>query len=117
MKRNGVWHWAVSAALGVALSTAACAIDPAKQPQTYLQQARQAVQSRDAPRALAALDQAEHLWVSANVPFSDPFFHFDPGAMRAMARARQSIEMGLWSDADYYVQAAITDASTATPAL
>jgi uncharacterized lipoprotein YbaY len=100
------------------LAVSSCASYYAQQntlPHAYLEQALQAVHERDAPKALAALDQAENAWIGRNVPFTDAFFNFDPDAMREMARARQSIQMGRWGDADYYIRAALTHPSTIVP--
>ncbi len=102
--------------LSASLGLAGCApVDPNDLPRTYLEQALKAVQAHDAPTALAALNHAESLWIGANVPFSDAFFNFDPDAMREMARARQSVQMGRWGDAEYYVRTALTHPSVVTP--
>ncbi|MDA8252024.1 MAG: hypothetical protein M0Z28_23065 [Rhodospirillales bacterium] len=100
------------------LALPACALTPAQQatlPHTYLEQALAAVQAHDAPKALAALNKAENAWLGTNVPFTDPFFGFDPDAMREMARARQSVQMGRWGDAEYYIRTAMTHPSTIVP--
>ena len=105
----------VIAALLVGIGLGACAVDPARLPKTYLLQARAAVQARDAPAALAALDRAESLWINANIPFSSPFFGYDPEALRDMGNARAAIRMGRWGDADYYVRTAIRQPTVVRP--
>lgn len=100
------------------LALGGCALTPeqhADLPHTYLDQALAAVQARDAPAAIDDLNKAENAWLGRNSPFSDPFFTFDPEAMREMARARQSVQMGRWGDAEYYVRAARTHPSTLVP--
>ena len=84
-------------------------------PHTYLEHALQAVQAHDAAKALADLNQAENAWLGRNVPFTDPFFNFDPDAMREIARARQSVELKRWGDAEYYIRTAMTHPSTIWP--
>jgi hypothetical protein len=102
--------------LGAALPLLACTADlTATLTKTYLEQARTAVARRDRADAVAALDRAQSLWVSRNVPFSTPFFTYDPTALQAMARAEQSVEMGRWDDASYYVREALGDPSILTP--
>jgi hypothetical protein len=103
-------------ALVLATTLAACAPD-ALNPLTrvYLEQARGAIERRESAQAIQALGCAESLWVSRNTPFSTPFFNFDPTALRAMARARQAIEMDRWDDARYYVGVALRDPSILTP--
>lgn len=105
-----------AAALTAALGAAACATDAgAPLTKVYLEQARAAVQARDAGTALAALNQAQSIWISRNVPFTNAFFQFDPAAMRAIARAQQSVQMQNWRDASYYVNVALSDPSILTP--
>ncbi len=102
---------------GVA-AQAGCASLTADNPNTarpYLVAALKAVQQHDAPTALAQIDKAESIWIGVNVPFSSPFFEFDPDAMRNMARARQSVEMRRWADAEYYVRTALTHPSVVMP--
>ena len=99
----------------VGLGLSACAVDPALLPKTYLLQAQQAVKAHDAPAALAALDHAEALWISANTPFSTPFFGFDPEALRNMGNARAALNMGRWGDADYYIRTAIAQPTVVNP--
>lgn len=104
--------------LGIGLALSGCASYEAQQatlPHAYLEQALQAVHEHDRTKALAALNQAENAWLGRNIPFTDAFFTFDPEAMREMGRARQSIEMGRWDDADYYIRTALTHPSTITP--
>lgn len=104
--------------LGSALGLAACAQLTADQPDLpnyWLKQALAAVQARDAKTALADINQAESLWIGSNVPFTNTMFVFDPEAMRNMGRARQSVEMQRWDDAEYYLRTAITHPSTVTP--
>jgi hypothetical protein len=95
------------------LGAAACAVDPARLPKTYLLQAQQAVQARNAPATLAALDQAQSLWLSANYPA--PFFQYDPEALRDIGNARAAVQMGRWGDAEYYVRTAIAQPSVVRP--
>lgn len=102
---------------GVA-AQAGCSNLTADNPNTarpYLVAALKAVEQRDAPTALADIDKAESVWIGTNVPFSSPFLDFDPDAMRNMARARQSVEMRRWSDAEYYVRTALTHPSVVMP--
>ena len=105
-----------AAALVMAMILASCAPD-ARAPLTkvYLEQARTAIAHRNSAEALAALNCAQSVWVSRNVPFTSPFFNYDPEALRAMARASQSIGMGRWDDASYYVGVALGDPSILTP--
>lgn len=81
------------------LGVAACAVDPERLPKTYLLQAQQAVNARDAPTALAALDHAESLWLSVN--YRTSFFSYDPEALRDMGNARAAVQTGRWRDAEY----------------
>ncbi len=81
----------------------------------YLERARAAVQQRDAKAALAQIDQAEAIWLGTNTPYGNPFVTSDPDALREMARARQSVQMGRWGDAEYYVRTAMTHPSTTIP--
>lgn len=104
-----------AAQLCAGLALTDCAVDPARLPRTYLLQAQQAVKGRDAPAALAALDRAEAVWVSANTPFPTPFFGFDPEALRDIGSARVAVNMGRWGDADYYVRTAIAQPSVVRP--
>jgi len=102
---------------GVA-ALAGCASLTAENPNTphpYLVAALKAVQQRDATAALADIDRAESMWIGTNVPFSDAMFGFDPDAMRDMARARQSVQMQRWADADYYIRTALTHPSVVMP--
>lgn len=104
--------------LGAGLALGGCTLTPAQQadlPHTYLEQARAAIKAHDAPAAIAAINKAENAWLGRNSPFSDPFFTFDPDAMREMARARQSVQMGRWGDAAYYIDVAIRHPSTLVP--
>ena len=78
----------------------------------YLIRALAAVQQHDASAALAQLDQAESVWLGSNTPYGNPFVVSDPEALREMARARQSVQMGRWGDAEYYVRSALTHPST-----
>lgn len=97
------------------LAVSACAVDPARLPKTYLLQAKEAVKAHDAPRAMAALDHAESLWLSANYPAPGPFLGYDPTALRNMGAARQAVRMERWGDADYYIRTAIAQPSVVTP--
>lgn len=104
--------------LAGAVALAGCATMTADNPNTprpYLVAALKAVEQRDATAALADIDRAELMWIGTNVPFSDPFLGFDPDAMRNMARARQSVQMQRWADADYYLRTALTHPSVVTP--
>ena len=108
----------VSMLLGGAAALSGCAslaAEEANTPKPYLEQALKAVQQRDATAALADLNRAESMWIGSNVPFSDAFFGFDPDAMREMARARQSVQMQRWGDAEYYIRTALTHPSVVTP--
>ncbi len=101
-----------------AAALAGCASLTAENPNTphpYLVAALKAVQQRDATAALADIDKAESIWIGTNVPFSDAMFGFDPDAMRDMARARQSVQMQRWADAEYYVRTALTHPSVVMP--
>ncbi len=95
------------------LGIAACAVDPATLPKTYLLQAQQAVAAHDAPAALAALARAETLWT--NVNYRAPFFSYEPQALRDMGNARSAVQLGRWSDAEYYVRTALTHPSVVRP--
>ncbi len=110
-KRLGA-AWALPLALGVVACAQDARVPPTK---SYLQQAQVAVGQRNRAEALASLDRAESLWISHNVPFSSPFFTFDPEALRDIARAKQSIDLGRWDDANYYVSTALRDPSILTP--
>lgn len=104
--------------LGGSLGLAGCAALAAQEantPRPYLVKALAATQRHDSAEAIAELNKAESLWISGNVPFSSPFFEFDPDAMRNMARARQAIEMQRWGDAEYYIRTALTHPSVVTP--
>ena len=96
------------------LGVAACAIDPESLPKTYLLQAQQAVNARDAPTALAALGHAEALWLNGN--YRTSFFSYDPEALRDMGNARAAVQTGRWGDAEYYVRTAIAQPSVVRPA-
>ncbi|MBN9509706.1 MAG: hypothetical protein J0I21_11405 [Alphaproteobacteria bacterium] len=105
-----------AAALALAMTAASCAPDAgAPLTKVYLEQARGAIARRDSAEALAALACAQSVWISRNVPFTTPFFNYDPEALRAIARAQQSIEMGRWDDAGYYTRVALGDPSILTP--
>jgi hypothetical protein len=106
----------VAALLG--LSVAACASYMSQQDElamAYLKKAQAAVAARDATTAIANLNQAETAWLGGATPYRDPQINIDPEALREVARARQAVEMGLWSDADYYVRTAMTHPSTIAP--
>ena len=99
-------------------AVAGCALTPAEQatlPHTYLEQALHAADARDAPRTIAALDQAEAAWEGANTPYGNPQIVTDPDVLREIARARQSVQMQRWDDARYYIGAALTHPSTINP--
>ena len=81
----------------------------------YLERALIAVQQRDTKTALAQIDQAESIWLGTNTPYGNAFISSDPDALREMARARQSVQMGRWGDAEYYVRTALTHPSTTIP--
>ena len=81
----------------------------------YLQQARQAVLARQATPALAALDQAQSIWIYQQTPVRPPGVSVEPEVLREMARARQAVEMGRWHDAAYYINAALTDPTVLGP--
>lgn len=100
--------------LCVSGGVSACILNPDRLPRTYLVQAQQAVRAHDAPRALAALDRAESLWVGGNSPFRTPF-GFDPAALRNMGYARQAVQTGRWGDAEYYIRTAIAQPSVVVP--
>jgi hypothetical protein len=100
---------------GVLSACAPEAIEGSALPHAYLEQAKQAAEKRDAPRTLAALDRAEQAWEGANTPYGNPEIDADPEALRAIARARQSVEMHRWDDALYYIDAALTHPSTLLP--
>jgi hypothetical protein len=103
---------------GSALGLAGCAQLTTEQPDLphyWLNQALAAAKARDAPTALADIDKAQSLWEGSNIPFTNTMFDFDPDAMREMARARQSVQMGRWDDAEYYIRTAMTHPSTVTP--
>ena len=103
-------------ACGIALG--GCAGMLAEDPNTahpYLERALAAVQQRDAKVALAQIDRAEAIWLGTNTPYGNPFVTSDPDALREMARARQSVQMGRWRDAEYYVRTALTHPSTTMP--
>ena len=111
-------RWFPALLIGAGPVLGGCALTAAQQadlPHTYLEQALAAVQARDAKTAIDDINKAENAWLGRNSPFSDPFFTFDPEAMREMARARQSVEMGRWGDAEYYVRTALTHPSTLVP--
>ena len=102
--------------LAASLFVGGCASDAfAPKTKAYLEQARQAVEARNAPAAIDAIYRAENEWIGNNVPFTNVFFQFDPEALRDMARARQSGESGRWNDAEYYIDAALTHPSVVTP--
>jgi hypothetical protein len=107
---------AVPLACGIAV--AGCASLTADQSNTarpYLLRALAAVQRQDAAVALAQLAEAESVWLGSNTPYGNPFIVSDPEALREMGRARQSVQMGRWGDAAYYVRAALTHPSTVIP--
>ncbi len=107
-----------TAALAVALAIAACTLDPAQEaklPHTYLEHALTAAQHRDAAATVSALDQAEQAWGGVNSTYGVPEGYDDAEAIREIARARQSVDMGRWDDALYYIQSALTHPSTIIP--
>ncbi len=95
-----------------------CAGMLAEDPNTahpYLERALAAVQQRDTKTALTQIDRAEAIWLGSNTPYGNAFVSSDPDALREMARARQSVQMGRWGDAEYYLRTAMTHPSTTTP--
>lgn len=104
--------------LGIAVAFASCAPTAAEQsvlPMAYLKQARQAARVHDGPKALAALNAAEQTWMTNNGEYGGFDNSIDPGVLREMARARQSVQMGLWGDALYYINTAMKHPSTIWP--
>jgi hypothetical protein len=102
----------------LAVAVAGCVSYTAQQaqlPQAYLQNALAAVKARDANTAIAQINLAETTWLGANTPYGDPQIDIDPEALREIGRARQSVEMGRWGDAEYYVRTALTHPSTIQP--
>jgi len=109
---------AVAILLSVGLVASACSSYYAQQatlPHAYLEQAKQAVEARDAPQALAALDRAENAMLVAATPSRNPILQKSVEVVREIAEARQSIGMQRWSDAAYYINTALTDPDTLIP--
>ena len=103
---------------GACLVVAACALvheNPAGLPHTYLEQAKQAVATRDAAQAVAALDEAAALWRHNNGSYGNPVVDTPPEVLMQIFRARQAVQMGRWDDAKYYIAAALTHPSTIIP--
>lgn len=103
---------------GLALAAAGCSLTAAEQatlPHTYLEQARHAADARDAAGTIAALDKAQSAWEGANTPYGNPQVVVDPDVLREIARARQSVQMQRWGDAQYYIGAALSHPSTINP--
>ena len=103
---------------GIAVGLGGCASYEAQKdilPMAYLQKAQKAVQARNTDLAVAELNQAETAWLGANYPHRDPLIVIDMDALRDVGRARQSVQMGLWSDAEYYVKTAMTHPSAIQP--
>ena len=103
--------------VAAALLLAACAVDPARLPRTYLLQAQDAVAAHDATAAMAALDRAEALWLSANYYSSlSPLYSGQSNsALRDIGNARSAVQFGRWDDAGYYVRTALSDPSVIRP--
>lgn len=102
----------------LAWSVAACASYAAQEDElamAYLKKAQKAVQAKDAETATANLYQAENAWLGANYPYENPQINTDPDALRDIGRAIQSVRMGLWGDADYYIRTAMTHPSAIQP--
>jgi hypothetical protein len=103
---------------GLCLAPAACTLvheDAAGEPHTYLEQAKQAAAAHDAPRTIAALNEAERLWVANNGSYGNPAIDTPAEVLTQIFRARQAVQMGRWSDANYYIAAALTHPSTIIP--
>ena len=108
----------LAVSLACVLALGACSQLFAEQPDLphyYLKQALVAVQAHDSTTALANIAKAEQLWIGGNIPYQNPIIEFDPDAMREMARARQSVQMQRWGDAEYYVRTAMRHPSTVSP--
>ncbi len=104
--------------LGIAVAAPGCTLTPEQQahlPHTYLEQARAAAAAHDAPGTLTALDEAENAWEGVNTPYGNPMVINDPEVPREIGRARQSVQMGRWGDALYYIDTALTHPSTIIP--
>lgn len=108
MRRSG----AMLVVLAVAVT--ACAVDPARQPRTYLLQAQQAIAAHDAARALASLDRAEVLWTGGTGAYIAPW-NYDIAALRDMGTARAAVEQGRWDGAARSVRAALSHPSVLRP--
>lgn len=103
------------AILGIGLVVSACGITLAPSPtsaQVQLQQARQAVAARDAAAAMAALDRAENIWLSANTFSRNPFVSPAPDVLREMGQARSALRLRRWDDAARLIDAAMRDPTT-----
>jgi hypothetical protein len=103
-----------TACLGLLLS--ACAAYFAQEstlPHAYLEQARAAAEAHDAAKALTALDEADRASVTA--PSGRSISSYNPATLQDIARARQSVTLGRWGDATYYIETALSDPSTLLP--
>ncbi len=79
----------------------------------YLEQARAAAEAHDAAKTLAALNQANQASVTS--PSGRARSNYSPTTLREITEARQSVALGRWDDAIYYINTALTDPSTLLP--
>ena len=108
--------FALAALSGVALAMPALA--EGITPDTYLSQALRFVQQHRQHQAVAAVDNAENVLLEPPTPYE---FHStrdlpgEPEVIRQFGRAREAIQERRWSDAEYYIRAAMTHPSADLP--
>lgn len=85
-------------------------------PHAYLLQAKQAAERHDTAKTLAALNQAENVYLGTSPrPYRNPVLSYDTEAVVEMGQARLAVQMQRWDDALYYINTAITHPSTLIP--
>ncbi len=106
---------AAAVLLGLSLVLPACAGTSAQSlnpPVRYLQHAQDAAQAHDAAAALAALNDAENAWLTANAAWGNPIVHHERPALREIGAARVSVQQARWRDAQHYIGSAMSNAAS-----
>lgn len=97
---------------GAVVAVSACTAPSVSPTVAYLQQAQTATRAHDATAALAALNEAQSAWLTANSAWGNPVYHHEKRALREMGLARAAVHQARWGDAAHYIGSALTDPST-----